>query len=82
MDVIMLFIIAGAICVTLGGIGLYFTTKARIDALEDYMKVYDHKLTRYDRRIKVIEDRDAQESDRVYIYRDEKPGTDFQIGGF
>lgn len=67
MDVFLLIASAGAICITLGGIGLHYETKKRFDELEEAIKAYDNELVQHKRDIRVLKEREAQKSDRVYI---------------
>lgn len=67
MDVIIMFFSAGMICVTVGGIGLYVQTKKRLDDIEEGLKLYDRELTTHNRKIRVLENRDADRSDHIYI---------------
>ena len=70
MDLIIMFFAAAMICVTVGGIGLYIQTKKRLDDIEDGLKLYDQELTTHKRDIRILKERDARKSDRIYIYSD------------
>lgn len=76
MDVYLLFASAGAICITLGGIGLHLETKKRIEELEADSVRYNAIITEQQRQIRILNERAAQKSDRIYIL----PG-DSSMGG-
>lgn len=69
MDVYLLFASAGAICITLGGLGLYFTTKQRLDELEEALLTYDRDITNNKREIRKLNRKLDQRCDRVIIYQ-------------
>lgn len=81
MDVILLFMSAAVICVTLGGLGLHFTNKKRIEELEEAILAYDKELIRYKKDIRVLKERAAQNSDRAYIVHIPSD-DDVKYGGF
>ena len=66
-DVVLLFVLAGVICVTVGGLGLYFTTKKRIDELEEALIAYDRDITNNKREIRKLDRKLDQQCDRVVI---------------
>ena len=68
MDMIFLFMAAGAICVTIGGLGLHFTTKKRIDELEEALIAYDRDITNNKREIRKLDRKLDHQCDRVIIY--------------
>lgn len=80
-DVVLLFVLASVICVTVGGLGLYFTTKQRLDELEQAMIAYDREIAKNKRDIKVLKERAAQNSDRAYIVHIPSE-DDVKYGGF
>lgn len=69
-DVVLLFVLAGVICVTVGGLGLYFTTKHRLDELEEALIAYDRDITNNKREIRKLDRKFDQQCDRVIIYRE------------
>lgn len=68
MDIILLFALAAAICVTIGGLGLHFITKKRIDELEEALLAYDKDITNNKREIRKLDRKLDQQCDRVIIY--------------
>lgn len=68
MDVILFFASAAVICVTVGGLGLYFTTKKRIEDIEEALLLYDKEITNNKREIRKLDHRLDQQCDRVIIY--------------
>lgn len=81
MDMILFFMAAGVICVTVGGLGLRFTNKKRLDELEQAMIAYDREIAQNKRDIKVLKERAAQNSDRAYIVHIPSE-DDVKYGGF
>lgn len=67
-DVVLLFVLAGVICVTVGGLGLYFATKQRLDELEEALIAYDRDITNNKREIRKLDHKLDQQCDRVIIY--------------
>lgn len=70
MDIILFFAVAGAICVTVGGLGLYFNTKKRIEDIEEALLVYDRDITNNKREIRKLDRKLDQQCDRVIIYHE------------
>ena len=68
MDVILFFALAAVICVTVGGLGLYFNTKKRIEDIEEALLLYDKELTNNKREIRKLDRKLDQQRDRVIIY--------------
>lgn len=68
MDVILFFMSAAVICVTVGGLGLYFNTKKRIEDIEEALLLYDKEITNNKREIRKLDRRLDQQCDRVIIY--------------
>ena len=67
MDVI-LFLLAGAgICVTVGGLGLHFQNKKRIESLENLLGYMKTDAGEIERRVGVIEARDRQAAEKIEI---------------
>ena len=81
MDMILFFMAAAAICVTVGGLGLHFMNKKRLDELEQAMIAYDREIAQNKRDIKVLKERAAQNSDRAYIVHIPSE-DDVKYGGF
>lgn len=69
-DVVLLFVLAGVICVTVGGLGLYFTTKQRLDELEEALIAYDRDISNNKREIRKLDRKLDQQCDRVIIYHE------------
>ena len=82
MDVFMLFVIAGAICVTIGGLGLYFTTKKRLDDIEGSLKTVDSELTTHKKDINNLKKGNTKKPEFIYIVTDKEPSDDVNFGGF
>lgn len=84
MDVILFFLSAAGICVTVGGLGLYFNTKKRIDDLDQALLMYDRELTKNKKDIRVLKERAAQNSDRAYLIHipDGEDCDQIKYGGF
>lgn len=74
MDIYLLISLAGAICVTLGGIGLHYETKKRIEELEEEAQAAKDELSRHKRQIYVLEQRETKKSDCIYIDWGEQTG--------
>lgn len=68
MDIILFFAVAAAICVTVGGLGLYFNTKKRIEDIEEALLTYDRDITNNKREIRKLDRKLDQQCDRVIIY--------------
>ena len=67
MDVI-LFLLAGAgICVTVGGLGLHFENKKKIESLENLLGYMKTDTGEIERRVGVIEARDRQAAEKIEI---------------
>lgn len=70
------------ICVTLGGLGLYFEIKKRIEELEASLKTFDTELTEHKRDIGSIKKDNTKKPEFIYIVTDENPSDDIKYGGF
>lgn len=77
-DVVLLFVLAGVICVTVGGLGLYFTTKQRLDELEEALIAYDRDITNNKRDIRKLDRKLNQQCDRVIIYHKNDNDSDIR----
>lgn len=77
-DVVLLFVLAGVICVTVGGLGLYFTTKQRLDELEEALIAYDRDITSNKRDIWKLDRKLGQQCDRVIIYHKNENDSDIK----
>ena len=85
MDVFIMFFSAGMLCVTVGGLGLYFTTKQRLDELEEALIAYDRDITNNKREIRKLDRKLDQQCDRVIIYHKNDNDSDIKYpskGGF
>lgn len=81
IDIIVLMVTAAAICVTIGGLGLHYETKKRLDELEGALDFLEKDNRRNSRDIKVLKERAAQNSDHAYIVH--IPSDDeITFGGF
>lgn len=81
IDIIVLMVTAAAICVTIGGLGLHYETKKRLDEIEGALDFLDKDIRHNSRDIKVLKERAAQNSDRAYIVH--IPSDDeITFGGF
>ena len=67
IDIIVLMVTAAAICVTIGGLGLHYETKKRLDEIEGALDFLDKDIRHNNHDIKVLKERAAQNSDRAYI---------------
>lgn len=76
MDIILLFVLAGVICVTAGGLGLYFNTKKRLEDIEEALLLYDRDITNNKREIRKLDRKLDQQCDRVIIYHND--GSDIK----
>ena len=68
MEVILFFLSAAGICVTVGGLGLYFNTKKRLEDIEEALLLYDREITDNKREIRKLDRKLDQQCDRVIIY--------------
>ena len=84
MYVILLFLSAAGICVTIGGLGIHFENQKRIDDLEQAILMYDKDLTKNKKDIRVLKERAAQNSDRAYLIHisDREDCDQLKFGGF
>lgn len=82
MDIILFFVIAAAICVTIGGLGLYFNTKKRLEDIEFAIARMDKEAHRTQRRVHVIEERDRTAADKIEIVHKYDDSKGPQFGGF
>lgn len=76
MDIILLFALAGVICLTVGGLGLYFNTKKRLEDIEEALLLYDKDITNNKREIRKLDRKLDQQCDRVIIYHND--GSDIK----
>ena len=76
--IIALMILAGLICVTIGGLGLHFTTKKRIDEIEEALIAYDRDITNNKREIRKLDRKLDQQCDRVIIYHKNDSDSDIK----
>lgn len=67
MRMILLLTVAGFILVTVGLFALYLQTCSRLYAIEKELKARKGELTTHKREIKVLENRAAEQSDKVVI---------------
>lgn len=67
MDVILFFLSAAGICVTVGGLGLHFENKKRIQSLENLLGYMKTDAGEIKRRVGVIEARDRQAAEKIEI---------------
>ena len=85
--ILLLLTIIGIIFVTLGLLGLYIDVNRRIKALKKSLRSTDHLVSRNEKRISVIEQRDRDQSEHVYFSTDneideERPNySDIKYGG-
>lgn len=77
---ILLLTIVGIILITLGLMGLYFDVSRRLIALKKSLRNTDKLVINQNRRIDVIEQRDREAAEHIYICCD-KPGDDVKFGG-
>ena len=68
MSTILLIMAAAGICVTVGGLGLHFENKKRIEELEEALLLYDRDITNNKRYIRKLYRKLDQQCDRVIIY--------------
>lgn len=67
MDVIFMIGMAGAVMIGTGAIGLHIENKNRFSELEGALKAQDRELVAHKRRIRILEQRAMQRSDKIYI---------------
>lgn len=78
MDIILFFALAAAICVTVGGLGLYFNTKKRLEDIEEALLLYDKEITNNKRDIRKLDRKLDQQCDRVIIYHKNENDSDIK----
>lgn len=67
MKVILLLTIVGTSMIAVGLLGLYVNVTRRLNAIEKTISTEKKKHSRTRQRVRVLEERDADESDRVII---------------
>lgn len=80
IHILLLLTVVGIIFVTVGLLGLYVDVNRRIMALKKSMKNTQRLTLDHDSRIKVIEQRDRDASDHIYIHNTDK-SDEIQFGG-
>ena len=82
MNTLLLIMAAAGICVTVGGLGLHFENKHRIEDLESSIALMDKEAHRTQRRVHVIEERDRAAADKIEIVHKYDDSGAPQFGGF
>jgi hypothetical protein len=77
---ILLLTIVGIILITLGLMGLYVDVNRRLIALKKSQRNTNKLVIAQNRRLDVIEQRDREAAEHIYICCD-KPGDDVKFGG-
>lgn len=67
MKVLLMLTIIGTVMIAVGLLGLYINVTMRLHDIEDSIDDVKKKHSRTRQRVKVLEDRAAEESDRVII---------------
>lgn len=80
IHILLLLTIVGIILVTVGLLGLYVDVNRRIKALKRSVKNTQRVALDHDSRITVIEQRDRDASDHIYIHNTDK-SSEIQYGG-
>lgn len=80
MRILLLLTLVGIILITLGLTGFYINVCYRLNEIEESMKSYDREITNQNRKIRVIQDREAEKSDKVIITYEPKD-TGVKFGG-
>lgn len=80
IHVLLLLTVVGIILVTIGLLGLYVDVNRRIKALKRSVKNTQRVALDHDSRISVIEQRDRDASDHIYIHNTDK-SNEIQYGG-
>lgn len=78
MDNISFFALVAAICVIVGGLGLYFNTKKRLEDIEEALLAYDRDITNNKRDIRKLDRKLDQQCDRVIIYHKNENDSDIK----
>ena len=77
---ILLLTVVGFILITLGLMGLYIDVNRRLIALKKSQRNTNKLVIAQNRRLDVIEQRDREAADHIYICCD-MPGDDVKFGG-
>lgn len=82
MKMILALTILAMVLISVGLIGMYINVCMRITDLEDELKSHKAEISKHKKRIKVLETREAEKSDRVVIMHsyDDKDAPEY--GGF
>ena len=82
MKMLLALTILGVALISVGLIGMYINVCMRITDLEDELKSHKAEISKHKKRIKVLETREAEKSDRVVIMHsyDDKDAPNY--GGF
>ncbi len=78
---ILLLTIVGIILITLGLMGLYIDVNRRLIALKKSLRNTDKLVINQNRRLDVIEQRDREAAEHIYICCDGEPVKDIKFKG-
>lgn len=78
---ILLLTIVGIILITLGLMGLYIDVNRRLIALKKSQRNTNKLVIDQNRRLDVIEQRDREAAEHIYICCDGEPIKDIKYGG-
>ena len=82
MKIILVMITVAGICVTVGGLGLHFQNKKRLDELERLIGYLNTDNGSIKKRVGVIEERDRQAANKVEIVHKYDDSEAPEYGGF
>lgn len=82
MKMLLALTILGVVLTVVGLIGMYINACLRIADLEDELKSHKAEISKHKKRIKVLETREAEKSDRVVIMHSYNDKSAPKFGGF
>lgn len=82
MEVILFFLSAAGICVTVGGLGLHFENKKRLDELERSIGYLNSDKKDIAKRVTDLEEKKRHTADRIEIVHTYDDSGAPQFGGF
>lgn len=82
MKMLLALTILAMVLVSVGLIGMYINVCSRIADLEDELKSHKAEISKHKKRIKVLETREVEKSDRVVIMHSYENKNAPEYGGF
>ncbi len=70
MHVLLFLTVSAVILISVGLIGMFISATKRINELEKSLNVVDKELTNHKRSIRILNEREAQKSDKVVVYHE------------